>query len=98
VFGIEGRPDVWIDGNLHRLEPGDGVGFIPGTGIAHSFLNNTSEPVRLLVVGEANKPENKIIYPINKELFWIKRESWWLDAPPRTLGPHDGKPVAASRS
>lgn len=30
VYVIEGTPDVWIDGNLHQLNPGDGVGFPPG--------------------------------------------------------------------
>ena len=55
VYVLEGTPDVWIDGELFRLAPGDGVGFPAGTGIAHSFLNNTDEPVRLIVVGEAPK-------------------------------------------
>lgn len=91
VYVIEGTPDVWIDGELFRLGPGDGVGFVPGTGIAHSFLNNTDAPVRLLVVGEANKDENRIVYPINPELRAI-RSDWWEDAPVRPLGPHDGRP------
>jgi uncharacterized cupin superfamily protein len=91
VYVIEGTPDVWIDGELFRLAPGDGVGFPAGTGIAHSFLNNTDEPVRLLVVGEPNKPENRIIYPVNPELREL-RDDWWDDAPVRQLGPHDGKP------
>jgi uncharacterized cupin superfamily protein len=38
VYVIEGEPDVWLDGHLHRLKPGDAVGFPAGTGIAHSFL------------------------------------------------------------
>ena len=62
---LEGTPDVWIDGELFRLAPGDGVGFPAGTGIAHSFLNNTDDPVRLIVVGETPKAENRIVYPVN---------------------------------
>jgi len=93
VFVIEGAPDVWIDGTLYRLEPGVGVGFPAGTGIAHSFLNNTADPVRLLVVGEANKPSNKVVYPLNPELRSHKRDQWWDDAPTRRLGSHDGKPT-----
>jgi mannose-6-phosphate isomerase-like protein (cupin superfamily) len=27
VYVIEGEPEVWIDGHLHRLRPGDAVGF-----------------------------------------------------------------------
>ncbi|HEV2566549.1 MAG TPA: cupin domain-containing protein [Microvirga sp.] len=91
VYVIEGTPDVWIDGELFRLVPGDGVGFPAGTGIAHTFLNNTDEPVRLLVVGEPAKPENRVIYPIDPEVRPL-RDDWWEDAPVRPLGSHDGKP------
>jgi len=89
VYVIEGEPDVWIDGHLHRLRPGDAVGFPAGTGIAHSFLNNTEAEVHLLVVGEAAKPENRIFYPLNPERRPL-REDWWDDHPTHSLGPHDG--------
>jgi uncharacterized cupin superfamily protein len=91
VFVIEGRPDVWIDGHLHALGPGDSVAFPAGTGICHTFLNNTADEVRLLVVGEANKPENRIRYPLNAAHEGT-REDRWSDAPVRSLGPHDGRP------
>jgi|SRR6516164_8584021 uncharacterized cupin superfamily protein len=95
VYVIEGNPDVWIDGEIHRLSPGDGVGFKPGTGIAHTFMNNSKQIVRLLVVGEANKPENRIYYPLNPEMREHRKGSWWEDVPTRQLGPHKGKPDAA---
>lgn len=94
VYVIEGNPDVWIDGELHRLNPGDGVGFPAGTGICHTFMNNTELPVRLLVVGETSKKENKVYYPLhpkrNEEIK--KTNNYWQDVPNRTLGPHDGLP------
>jgi uncharacterized cupin superfamily protein len=95
IYVIEGSPDVWIDGFLHRLSPGDGVGFPAGTGIAHSFINNTKSLVRLLVVGEASKASNRIVYPLNPELKTAKATIWWHDAPLRELGDHDGRPDAA---
>lgn len=52
---LEGYPEARINGYLWKLEPGDSVGFPAGTGVCHTFINNTSEEVRLLVVGEANK-------------------------------------------
>lgn len=91
VYVIEGTPDVWLDGHLHRLGPGDAVGFPAGTGQAHTFLNNTEAEVRLLVVGERPKPGNRIVYPLNPE----RREQiddWWDDAPARDIGEHDGLP------
>ena len=89
VYVIEGSPDVWLDGHLHRLKPGDGVGFPAGTGLSHSFLNNTDSDVRLLVVGDTSRPENKIYYAVNPERR-AQRDDWWDELPERSLGPHDG--------
>jgi uncharacterized cupin superfamily protein len=99
VYVIDGEPDVWLDGRLHRLKPGDGVGFPAGTGIAHTFLNNTPSEVRLLVVGERSKPENRIVYPLNLDRKALRKD-WWDDHPKHSLGPHDGLPdqVRAAKS
>lgn len=90
AYVLEGTPDVWIDGHLHRLRPGDSVAFPAGTGICHTFINNTVEDVRLLMIGETSKPENRIRYPLN-EAFQASRNDGWDDWPVRALGPHDGK-------
>lgn len=90
VFVLQGEPDVWIDGDLHRLSPGDSVAFPAGTGICHTFLNNTDQEVHLLVIGEANKTENRIRYPKN-EAYEATRPDRWVDWPFRPIGPHDGK-------
>ena len=90
AFVLEGHPDVWIDGHLHPLKPGDFIAFPAGTGVCHTFLNNTSEEVRLLVGGERPKAENRIRYPLN-EVHEATREDRWSDWPARPLGPHDGK-------
>jgi len=89
VYVIDGTPDVWLDGYLHRLKPGDGVGFPAGTGLSHSFLNNTDTDVRILVVGDTTRADNKIYYAVNPERR-AHRDDWWHDIPPRNLGPHDG--------
>jgi uncharacterized cupin superfamily protein len=34
VYVIEGNPDAWINGHLHRLAPGDGVASQPAPGSA----------------------------------------------------------------
>jgi uncharacterized cupin superfamily protein len=89
VYVIEGTPDVWIDGQLHRLQSGDAVGFPAGTGLAHSFLNNSDSVVRLMVVGDTSKRANKIVYPVNPERRKVRKD-WWEDAPVRGMGSHDG--------
>jgi uncharacterized cupin superfamily protein len=94
VYVIEGTPDAWIDGNLHRLAPGDGVGFPAGTGVCHTFINNTGSNVRLLVVGEASRPDNRVYYPLNPEQR-PRRRDWWDTVPAHPLGPHDGRPDRA---
>jgi uncharacterized cupin superfamily protein len=94
IFVIEGTPDVWVDGVLHRLTPGDAVGFKAGTGVAHTFLNNSGSVVRLIVVGDRDRPGGKILYPVDPDRRPL-RTDWWEDAPERTLGPHDGTPSAS---
>jgi uncharacterized cupin superfamily protein len=92
VYVLEGRPQVWIDGEVHDLEPGDGVGFPKGTGLAHTFLNNTDRDVRLLVIGEKSKPGNKIHYPLHPTHNASIGPRYWQDRPTRPLGAHDGLP------
>jgi uncharacterized cupin superfamily protein len=89
VYVIEGQPDAWIDGELHGLGPGDGVAFPAGTGIAHCFLNNTEDAVRLLIIGERH-PEDRVAYPLNPERHAAPNN--WNDALARPLGKHDGRP------
>lgn len=95
AYVIEGRPHVWIDGNVYELKPGDFVAFPSGTGIAHTFLNDTDEICVLLVGGEANKPHNKIYYPLHPERNeqCKSKGTLWEDRPERLLGSHDGLPA-----
>lgn len=90
VMVLAGHPDVWLDGALVPLRPGDVVGFPPGTGIAHTFMNNTAEEVRLVVIGEHRRPDNQIWYPLNPERKEPLGERWW-DLGDKPLGPHDGR-------
>ncbi len=92
AYVIEGTPDCWLDGVLHRLQPGDAVGFVPGTGVAHTFINNTDLDVRMLVVGDTNRDDNKIHYPLHPERNAAKGDTHWHDLAPRERGPHDGLP------
>ncbi len=93
VYVLEGTPDAWIDGHVHRIGPGDGVGFPAGTGVCHTFINNTAADVRLLVVGEANKKGNRVYYPLHPE-HMTRIAHAWDDPPRRPQGPHDGVPDA----
>ncbi|WP_293936298.1 cupin domain-containing protein [Iodobacter sp.] len=92
IYVIEGTPDCWVDGVLHRLAPGDGVGFVPGTGIAHTFINNTKTDVRLLAVGDTNRADNKVDYPLDAKKNLVNGDFHWHDAPKQPLGDHDGLP------
>lgn len=92
VYVVSGKPKVWLDGHTHDLSPGDGIAFVPGTGVSHTFINDTNEDVHLLVVGEQRHPDDHCIYPLHpKRNEEIKR--FWKEAPKRELGPHDGKPT-----
>ncbi len=92
VFVVEGEPDVWLDGELHRLKAGDGVVFVPGTGIAHTVINNSERTVRLLVVGEHKRADNKVHYPLHPKANADVGQYHWADAPTTLKGDHDGLP------
>lgn len=92
VYVIEGHPDLWVDGRVRRLNPGEGVGFPAGTGLAHTVINNTESDVRLLVVGEASRYRSRIDYPLHPARNAEIGTRHWTDAPRHALGPHDGKP------
>jgi uncharacterized cupin superfamily protein len=95
VYVIEGEVDAWIDGDLHRMVAGDLAAFPAGTGICHAFINNTDREALLLVGGEAGKPHNRIVYPVNPSRREdLPASGWWGDAPARPQGPHDGLPDA----
>jgi len=93
VYVIEGEVDAWIDGELHRMTAGDLAAFPAGTGISHCFINNTASEALLLVGGEAAKPNNRIVYPLNpSRRADLNAADWWHDAPSREIGRHDGLP------
>jgi uncharacterized cupin superfamily protein/nucleoside-diphosphate-sugar epimerase len=94
AYVIEGTPDLWIDGALTRLGPGDVVGLPAGTGISHILINNGSRDVRLFVVGSRKPPgADRVFYPLHPERqAQLAPDRAWSDAPKRELGKHDGKP------
>ncbi|VEB40851.1 Uncharacterized conserved protein, contains double-stranded beta-helix domain [Chromobacterium violaceum] len=89
---LEGTPDVWLDGRLYRLQPGDSVGFKAGDGLAHTFINNTEQIVRLLCVGDTDRADNRIHYTVHPERNQFLGALHWDDVPERELGGHDGLP------
>ncbi len=94
AYVLEGAPSVWVDGELHQLKAGDFVAFPSGTGIAHTFINDSAQAARILVGGEAPKKENRIFYPLNPEQNERRRErgDLWEDCPWKKKGEHDGRP------
>ena len=94
AFVVKGAPCAWIDGEVHQLKEGDFIAFPSGTGISHTFINDSDSEVVLLVGGEATKPDNKIYYPLHPDRNEEMRlkGALWEDPPKRELGTHDGKP------
>ncbi|MCU5774617.1 cupin domain-containing protein [Erwiniaceae bacterium BAC15a-03b] len=93
VYVLEGHPHAWINGEMFALQPGDAVAFPAGTGICHTFINNSDREARLMVIGEANKAENRIFYPKN-QAYEATREDRWNDVPEQQFGDHNGLPDA----
>lgn len=94
VFVIEGNPEVWVDGEIHPLLPGDAVGFPPGTGITHTFINNTASDVRLIIVGDRGREDDRWFYALDQKGNDRARSKgrFWENHPNTTQGSHDGLP------
>jgi uncharacterized cupin superfamily protein len=92
VYVTEGSVDAWVDGELYPMKVGDLAAFPAGTGICHTFINNSDAPALLLVGGERVR-DNRIYYPLHPQrrrtLPW---SVWWEDVPVRNQGAHDGVP------
>ena len=87
IYILEGHPDVWIDGHLHPLRPGDSVAFLPGTGIAHTLINNSDHDAVLIAVATEDA-DDRCFYPFNptSDIPQEIAEEWSS----RPRGPHPG--------
>lgn len=95
VYVLSGNVDAWINGYIYPLKPGHAAGFKAGTGIGHSFINNSNEEVELLVAGERTKAENRCRFLVDPD---VDNKIPWPDAPPQKLGPHSGIPGEVKES
>ena len=93
VYVISGTVEAWIDGHVFTMVAGDLAAFPAGTGIAHTFLNESAVEALLLAGGEASKKDNKIVYPVDRDRDERLGERLWKDPPPRKMGLHAGKPT-----
>ena len=98
AFVLEGAPDLWADGYLHRLAVGDSVCLTAGTGIAHSLINNAQGDARVFVFSLAMRRGEKVAQPTDSSASeqLAKLGMLWADAPKRKRGPNSGKPGDAS--
>jgi uncharacterized cupin superfamily protein len=94
VYVLSGKVDCWIDGHIHPMGDGDFVGFVAGTGITHTIINNSDADVLLLVGSEANRMRNQFWYPYQPSQNKAVGDLYWADHPVPKLGSHDGLPDA----
>jgi len=98
-FVLDGEPDLFVDGNLHRLEEGDGITLNDRTGIITSFLNNTDKDVRLFFMSEGPRYATQSVHALERDHSYnaaLKAlGKHWHDAPKRPMGIHEGLTDAA---
>lgn len=94
AYVISGTPQAWINGEVYELNTGDFIAFPSGTGIAHTFINNSDEVVLMLVGGQAKNMDNKVYYPMHPKRNDEMREKGvlWENPPEQKFGKHDGLP------
>ena len=92
VYVISGEIDLWFNGKVKRMVAGDCIGFPIGTGVGHTFINNSKLNVELFVAGDQTKKENQYRFHLEPELEKDCGDSWWSDMPEQNLGEHNGLP------
>jgi uncharacterized cupin superfamily protein len=96
VLVLAGHADLWIDGELHPMGPGDYAAFPAGTGVSHTLLNNSNEDVEVLVVAALTE-DDVCFYPLGS-----RPSDAHEGGPPswrrRSRGPHDGRPTLSQRA
>ena len=92
VFVIKGEIDLWFNGKIKKMNAGDSIGFLPGTGIGHTFINNSASDVELFVAGDRTKSENQYRFHLEPEFRDKCGSKWWDTMPVQDLGGHNGLP------
>lgn len=64
IYILSGHPTLHTDEGRNHLSPGMCAGFKAGTGNGHRLINETSEDVVYLEVGDRT-PEDEVSYPDN---------------------------------
>lgn len=62
IYILQGHPTLHTDSGRHRLSPGDCAGFPAGTGNGHCLINETTDEVIYLEVGDRT-PDDEAHYP-----------------------------------
>ena len=83
---VSSEPERTPSGVLALPDPGEGLNPALSTAADRLLDHGASS---LLVIGNADIAENRIVYPVNPERKAL-RSDWWDDAPDRPLGDHDG--------
>lgn len=75
VYVLQGRPTLHTDEGMTQLAPGMCAGFKAGTGNAHQLLNETTEDVLYLEVGDRT-PGDEGTYPDDDLKALVVDEVW----------------------
>jgi len=70
VYVLSGSPDCLVDGVVEAMNPGSFVAYAPATGIEHCIVNNSSEDVQLIVIGE--RRDHGCVAALQLQYLWRK--------------------------
>jgi uncharacterized cupin superfamily protein len=68
IFVLSGRGIAVLGENLQTIGPGDFIG-CPANGIAHELINDGTEPLQCLVMGERMSQDDVDFPRLNKRLY-----------------------------
>jgi len=89
IYVLSGTPELWIDGQLRPLRPGDCIAFPAGSGLSHTVINNADSEAELLTIA-TQLDDDRCYYPFHPthgDVDDATASAWSA----RPLGPHDGQ-------
>lgn len=75
VYVLQGFPALFTDAGTTRLAPGMCAGFRAGTGNAHALVNDTTQEVVFLEIGDRT-PQDEVVYPDHDLLASFDGARW----------------------
>lgn len=77
IYILEGTPTVKIGDEEYKMNPGECIGFVAGSGLAHQLINDSEGDVVYLEIGDRT-PDDSVEYPNDDIKASCSSDNKWI--------------------